>query len=373
MHGESRGLVTICITSLLFVFSARICAAQYSIQDLGLIGGNFSYAYSLNSSGQAVGAAEISTLEHLHAAFFTGGAAYDLGVLGGPNTISQSIAFSINDAGLIVGESDTTGNRVDHAFLYNAGTMLDLGTLGGSFSTARGINNNNQVVGYSTTRPPNSPDPGETRPFLCSSGTMTPLGSLGGTGGGALAINDSGLIVGQSNTAAGIAHAASFFGDTITDLYPVSNRASAAYAVNSSGTIVGTAEGTGGSTKAVIFSAAGTIDLGSLGGGTASWARGINDAGVIVGSSIMSNHDEHAFIFDQGVMIDLNTLIPPGSGWTLFSAYDINNSGLITGYGWSPSGYGHAFLLTPIPEPAVPLLLVLAIAFPCTRRSRHHG
>jgi len=49
-------------------------------------------------------------------------------------------------------------------------------------------------------------------------------------------------------------------------------------------------------------------------------------------------------------MVDLNTLIPANSGWTLTEAHGINNLGQIAGSG-AINREGHAFLLTPVPEP----------------------
>ena len=51
-------------------------------------------------------------------------------------------------------------------------------------------------------------------------------------------------------------------------------------------------------------------------------------------------------------MFDLNDLIAPGSGFTLQFAYGISDDGYITGLGVAPDGQQHAFLLTPVPEPA---------------------
>jgi probable HAF family extracellular repeat protein len=58
-------------------------------------------------------------------------------------------------------------------------------------------------------------------------------------------------------------------------------------------------------------------------------------------------------------MTDLNTLISPTCGWSLGSGYGINNLGQICGSGINPQGQPHAFLLTPIPEPASALLLIV--------------
>jgi probable HAF family extracellular repeat protein len=62
---------------------------------------------------------------------------------------------------------------------------------------------------------------------------------------------------------------------------------------------------------------------------------------------------QRAFIYDNGSMTDLNSLIGAGSGWYLWWADDINDSGQIIGTGWH-YGQQHAFLLTPaaVPVPA---------------------
>jgi probable HAF family extracellular repeat protein len=72
----------------------------------------------------------------------------DLGTLGG----MRSYATAINNSGQVVGYADTSASNNDearHAFLYSGGTMSDLGALGGIGSRANGINDLGQVVGSS--------------------------------------------------------------------------------------------------------------------------------------------------------------------------------------------------------------------------------
>jgi hypothetical protein len=65
-----------------------------------------------------------------------------------------------------------------------------------------------------------------------------------------------------------------------------------------------------------------------------------------------------------------------GSGFTLLSANGISDSGYITGQAFAPDGQTHAFLLTPVPEPAGLVLLgtgaVALLGYRSWRRARSH-
>jgi probable HAF family extracellular repeat protein len=138
-----------------------------------------SLAWGVNASGQVVGDSGSSSGQP-HAFLYTGGAMTDLGTLGGN---PYSFAFGINASGQIVGESGPDPGTAKHAFLYSNGVMRDLGTLGGSYSSARGINDVGQVIGYSATAD------GSLQAFLYSNGSMTALGAFT-----ANAINSAGQI-----------------------------------------------------------------------------------------------------------------------------------------------------------------------------------
>jgi probable HAF family extracellular repeat protein len=99
-------------------------------------------------------------------------------------------------------------------------------------------------------------------------------------------------------------------------------------------------------------------DLGTL-GGDYSWAYSINASGQVVGWAQVDQVIGHAFLCSNGIMIDLNDLIDPSLGWELDEAHATNNNGQIVGYGVNPSGQTHAFLLTPVPEPATLAFLAL--------------
>jgi probable HAF family extracellular repeat protein len=127
--------------------------AKGQMSGLGTLGGNFSEANAINSSGTIVGDSTTGQkylgADFDHAFVYSGGVMTDLGTLGGMN----SIARAINDAGQVVGNSDTAlvGGAED-AFIYSNGVMIDLNSLispnsGWSLFSAYGINGNGQIVG----------------------------------------------------------------------------------------------------------------------------------------------------------------------------------------------------------------------------------
>ena len=57
----------------------------------------------------------------------------------------------------------------------------------------------------------------------------------------------------------------------------------------------------------------------------------INDSGEVVGRPV--GREPCPFLYKDGVMHDLNSFLPTGSGWSLWSANDINDDGQIVGRG----------------------------------------
>jgi len=158
-------------------------------------------ALGINNLGQVVGySAACPFTETFHASLWSGGGLQDLGTLAGWDS---SVAQAISDSGQIVGfsynfRSNPTGGS--RAFLWSGG-MRDLGVLSGrNNSAAFGVNNNGQVVGDSFT----IFEGGDSKAFLWSSGSgMQDLSALPGVlaaGWSVLSsargINDAGQIVG---------------------------------------------------------------------------------------------------------------------------------------------------------------------------------
>ena len=138
----------------------------------------------------------------------------------------------------------------------------------------------------------------------------------------------------------------------MTDLVGVKNDS---YDINNIGQIVGSAA-INGPTHAFLWDDGEVTDLSTL-GGSSSEALAMNDIGQIVGMSDDATNWNTAFLWSDGVMTNLNDLLLANSGWShLQFAHDINNNGQIVGWGYT-NGEGHAFLMTPVPEPMTISLL----------------
>jgi len=316
---------------------------QYEIIDLGTLGGSNSRAYGINDAGQVVG------ISNSHAFLWDDGEIIDLGMLPGP--AGYSVAHSINDAGQVVGFS---GNDAGSAFIWDSiSGMRYLDGIGDTESEAWCINNSGQVVGCVYGYP------GFTFLWDSTSG-VTDLGF-----NTAFGINDAGQVVGNSHS-----HAFLWEDGEMFDLGTLGGTSSGAYDINDAGQVVGTARTADEHYHAFLWdSTNGMIDLGTL-GGLYSRAYAINDAGQVVGSSETASGGYGRFLWDNdNGMIELSDLLLDGSEWErLTYAMDINNYGQIVGTGLI-NGENHAFLMTPVPEPATLLLLALG-TLALTRRRR---
>jgi probable HAF family extracellular repeat protein len=119
------------------------------------------FVYGINDKGQVVGASGVCSpvitnnatyLQALHALLWEkDGTVHDLGNLGGTGHGNGTWAITINSQGQVVGASDVEGDQNGHAFLWTRETGIrDLGALPGDDNSGGiWINDGGDVVGVS--------------------------------------------------------------------------------------------------------------------------------------------------------------------------------------------------------------------------------
>jgi probable HAF family extracellular repeat protein len=306
-------------------------AQQYTVTDLGTLGGDDTFVIAINSSGQITGSSSIQGSSPAHPFLWQNGVMQDLGTLPG---FPACYATAINEHGQVVG-SCQSGTVSGRAFIWSpAGGMTHLNLPDGAIPTA--INSNGDIVGGFNGL-------NGTHAFLYRGGIMTDLGQVIARG-----INDSGQIVGEGTQPS---HARLWDASGGHDLGTIDGGVTSfAMAISPGGLVVGNSDaGEPGQTSAVVWTPYGVSNLGTLGG--PSTANAISGS-LVVGTSTV-NSGGHAFLYDMngpGFMVDLNDEISPDAGWLLGGAVGVNAAGEIVGVG-EISGQRRSFLLTPRAAP----------------------
>jgi probable HAF family extracellular repeat protein len=345
--------------------------------DLGVLpGGDASVAVWISDNGLIAGQATngladplVPSFPEIRAVLWKDGQIINLGTLGG----NQSFALSVNNRGQVVGvATNTIPDPFDflfvtqlRAFLWQEGAIQDLGTLGGPEAQALFVNERGQVAGFSLTNATVNPTTGSptTDPFLWENGEMLDLGTLGGTSGSPFGLNNRGQVVGLSNLAGDqTAHPFLWDKGTLRDLGTLGGSFGIAEGINDSGEVVGAAikkDQAVFSPLAFLWKDGVMTNLGTLNGDDCSWAFHINSKGQIVGISYPCANpvfpNFHGFLWQNGFMTDLNAFAPPDSSLATWGdGIFINDRGEIAGLRvlppFQPALDLHAFLLVPCDE-----------------------
>ncbi len=362
---------------------------HYIVQDLGTLGGPYSFSYNLNNAGVVSGGSATATqngdpsqavVNAPQTAFlWDHGRLRNLGTLGGPD----SAGAAANLSHLAVVDSETANysrqgedvcafgtNRQCRAATWKHGRLNALPLLpGGNNSYALDMNDRGQVVGFSDTDVYDVDcAAARTAGFRFQSVIWEPNGSIRQLApldrdngvAFALGINNRGQTVGNSGVCANTtpppyvtpSHAVLWERDgTPVDLGSLGGR-SGASAVNDRGDVSGTSFSIAdGAPRPFLWTpeTRKPVQLQPPDGFRVAinpCCKTINNRREIVGFMFDTDGNSHAFLWKDGVMVDFNDLIPKDSPWMLQSAAGINDSGQITGQGLI-NGEVHAFLATP--------------------------
>lgn len=244
----------------------------------------------------------------------------DLGVLG-TKTYAASTATAINNQGQVVGYSTFPNDgqfTSRHAFIYENGDMRDLTPNTVDNSDAQGINDQGQVVGHL-----------DGRAVVFDSGTVTDVGTMQPYGiTYATDINNHGQVTGYTSgegAAVNVYHAFRYEDGSIDDLDTLrpsqSSYESYGQAINDLGQIVGFSSPNFGSGFVYTDGEMKALE------NQLSWAEDINNSGEIVGFAREEwNGLNCAFIYSDGQFSELKGLDASTS-----YAHAINKYGKVVG------------------------------------------
>ena len=263
-----------------------------------------------------------------------------------------SRALRVSGTGTIAGVVCPSGCGISgsHAGIWNSSQgLVDLGSFDNNAqdSAGAGINNTNQVVGYSWGGGYNN-----FGPFIWSAGSgLQKLSGFTGLNGNAVGINSYGEVVGSKGT--GSRTVPFVWSPTLGEIaipdVPGGAATSVGFAINDSAVVIGRYLAPDNTTYRVFrwSSGAGIEDLNAPAGYPE--LMDINNAGEIVVTIIQTGR-RVPYLYQNGSWTNLNQLMPSGTGFTLQFVEAINNKGWIVGAGTTdPNGaeLGQGFLIVP--------------------------
>jgi probable HAF family extracellular repeat protein len=354
----------------LCIFAAAIAllpaigrSQEYTVTDLGTLGGTYSAATSVNNKGEVAGQSSnasqnFQVLGQADPFLYSNGKMIDLGNFGGSSGyyggITGNIANAVNDNGVVAGAAfSVDGNS--HAFLWNAGTLLNI--VPGHPAAAVGMNANGVAVGFFVD------GNYENNGVIFNGGgnfELLPVGEVF-TVVYPSAINNSGQIAGSCGGNGNDEITGCLIsGTTVQALQPSNGYGnSLAYAINASGNTCGESQewsGNGVSPSlpgtATAWLGGSPVNLGWPPNAEYSQCLGMDDFGQYVGNANSYASNQIGFFWDpvHGAR-DLNKLIPKfsvkGHEIKIQNAVALSHTGFIAADCLLEEGQSHACLLTP--------------------------
>ena len=301
------------------LLSTLACAQEYTLTDLGTLGGSSSTSYAVNNAGQVVGSALIAGDGHSEPFLYSKGTMKDAWPGG---TEFGGITVAINNSGHFLVNYITDAAGDTESYLWNGISWADLGTGG-----ATGMNDIDSVVGYTS----NGYWLYSNSLLNTAPGYSLPLGTVAA----AYAINNAGTIVGECETAIPFSpgqNGCIFGPDVSVAMFraDLGGPPDTPYALSSNDETCGS----NGVSQFAIWSNTGAETY-TTNIGYAAQCNSLDDYGVAVGNGYPSVEGlTNGYIYDPvNKLRDLNTLVHPffhkGHAISIQNAQSISDTGFI--------------------------------------------
>ncbi|MHC4154873.1 MAG: DUF3466 family protein [Planctomycetota bacterium] len=263
------------------------------------------------------------------------------------------VARAINNHGQVTGDvvHPVTAARVWEAFLWENGQLNLLGSIESDRPTdGHGINNTGIVVGTGVISVSGH---SEYRAMIWDAvNGMRAIDTIENTNySTARSINDSNEVAGYFSTSSHGRHA--FIYDDVNGMRDIGvlpgQVRSYGFAINNNSQVVGYSGGSPDGYRAFLYDDSNGVmtDLGTLDGAVGSAAYDISDNGLVVGCSEWADGSRRGCLWMDGQITDFNDLLCADSNWTIYRAQSISDNGQIVGIG-ELDGQEYAILLTPV-------------------------
>jgi probable HAF family extracellular repeat protein len=336
-----RGLLVPVLAAFSMLAAETCWSQQYTLTNLGTLGGNYTVGFAINDSGQVVGSSalqQVNGASPQHPFLWSNGTMTDLGTFGGANGTATAISAN----GHAVGAADDAGLG-SHVFLWN-GALQALDPT--EESRGSGLNNSDDVVLAIGSEQPGGDG------YLYENGVLTPLPHGSYTRMLPSGINNAGVIAGSCQTDyAGPNRACKVVNGALSTLASGGN-SSVGAAINQAGDICGYSTFSS-NIRATLWRNGARVNLGRLHNGRDSECNGLNDFAQEVGQGRKGPNFTspiRAVLFDpvNGAR-NLNSITGRPTGWILTQAFGINNNGAIIALCVVNGQADRACLLTPNP------------------------